>query len=406
MSARSTFLAAALAALVAAPAAAQLAVRGETVYTMAGTPIQNGVVLVGKDGKIEKVGRAGDVSVPSGYKSLRAKVVTPGLVDAHGTVGLTGWLNQSHDQEQLETSAPLQPELRAIDGYNAQDRLIEWVRGFGTTTVHTGHGPGAVISGQTLVAKTRGVSVERDVFVPTAMIAATLGQSARAADGKSPGTRPKMVALLRAELVKAQEYQKKKETAEKGKEPEPSLRSEALLPVLKGERPLLVSVQRASDILTALRIADEFKIKIVLDGGAEAQAVLDAIRKSGASVIVHPTMARHTGEMENASFETASVLKQAGIPVALQTGFEGYVPKVRVLLFEAAVAAANGLGLEGALAASTIDAAKLLGVEKRMGSLEPGKDGDLALFDGDPFEYATHCTGVVIEGEVLSQDAR
>jgi imidazolonepropionase-like amidohydrolase len=215
-----------------------------------------------------------------------------------------------------------------------------------------------------------------------------------------------MVALLRAELIKAQEYQKKKETAEKGKEPEPSLRSEALLPVLKGERPLLVAVQRASDILTALRIADEFKIKVVLDGAAEAQAVIDPIKKAGVAVIVHPTMARHGGEMENASFETASVLKQAGIPVALQTGFEGYVPKVRVLLFEAAAAAANGLGVEGALAASTIDAAKLLGIETRVGSLEPGKDGDLALFDGDPFEFTTRCTGVVIEGEVTSQDAR
>ena len=405
MNARAACFIAALAAFPAAPAAAQLAVRGETVHTMAGPAIQDGVVLVGKDGRIQKVGRTGDVAIPAGYKTLTARVVTPGLVDAHATVGLTGWLNQSHDQDQLEASAPLQPELRAIDGYNAQDRLIEWVRGFGTTTIHTGHGPGAVISGQTLVAKTRGASVERDVFVPVAMIAATLGERARAAEGKSPGTRPKMVALLRAELIKAQEYQRKKETAEKGKEPEPNLRLEALVPVVKGERPLLVSVQRASDILTALRVADEFKIKVVLDGAAEAQAVIDQIRKSGASVIVHPTMARHGGELENASFETASVLKRAGIPVALQTGFEGYVPKVRVLLFEAAAAAANGLGLEGALAASTIDAAKLLGVDKRVGSLEPGKDGDLALFDGDPFEYATRCTGVVIEGEVVSREA-
>ena len=406
MNARATVLSVALAALLASPAAAQLAVRGETVYTLAGAPITDGVVLVGKNGKIERVGRAGDVPIPAGYPTLSAKVVTPGLVDARGTVGFTGWLNQSHDQEQLETSAPLQPELRAIDGYNPQDRLIEWVRGFGTTTIHTGHAPGAVISGQTLIAKTRGASVERDVFVETAMIAATLGEGARGPDGKTPGTRPKMVALLRAELIKAQEYLKKKATAEKGKEPEPSLRSEALVPVLKGARPLLVTVQRASDILTALRVADEFRIKVVLDGAAEAQAVVDPIRKAGVGVIVHPTMARHGGQLENASFETASVLRQAGIPIALQTGFEGYVPKVRVLLFEAAAAAANGLGTEGALAASTIESAKLLGIADRVGSLEAGKDGDLALFDGDPFEFATRCTGVVIEGEVMSRDAR
>lgn len=396
----------ALAALAAAPAGAQLAVRGETVHTMAGPAISDGVVLIGKDGKIERVGPAADVAIPAGYKTLSAKVVTPGLVDAHATVGFTGWLNQSHDQDQIESSAPIQPELRAIDGFNPQDRLVEWVRGYGVTTVHTGHGPGAVISGQTLVAKTRGASVERDVIVPSAMIAATLGQGGRAGDGKSPGTRPKMVALLRAELIKAQEYQKKKETAEKGKEPEPNLRSEALLPVLKGERPLLVTVHRASDILTALRVADEFQIRIVLDGAAEASAVLEQIKKAGVSVIVHPTMQRHGGELENASFETAATLKLAGIPFALQTGFEGYVPKVRVLLFEAAIAAAHGLGMEGALAASTIDAAKLLGVDQRVGSLVAGKDGDLALYDGDPFEYTTRCTGVVIEGEVVSQEAR
>ena len=144
----------------------------------------------------------------------------------------------------------------------------------------------------------------------------------------------------------------------------------------------------------------------MLDGAAEAQAVVDPIRKAGVGVIVHPTMARHGGQLENASFETASVLKQAGIPIALQTGFEGYVPKVRVLLFEAAVAAANGLGMEGALAASTIESAKLLGIADRVGSLEVGKDGDLALFDGDPFEFTTRCTGVVIEGEVMTRDAR
>lgn len=395
----------ALALLTAAvPAGAQLAVRGETVYTMAGAPLKDGVVLVGKDGKIEKVGAG--LAIPAGYRTLSAKVVTPGLVDAHSTVGFTGWLNQSHDQEQLERSAPLQPELRAIDGYNPQDRLVEWVRGYGTTTVHTGHGPGAVISGQTLVAKTRGHSVERDVLVPSAMIAATLGQGGRAPEGKSPGSKPKMIALLRAELIKAQEYLKKKETAEKGKEPEPNLRLEALLPVLKGEKPLLVTVHRASDILTTLRVADEFRIKVVLDGAAEVQAVMDQVKKAGVAVIPHPMMARHGGELENASFETAAALKKAGVPMALQTGFEGYVPKVRVPLFEAAIAAAHGLGLEGALAAVTLDAAKLVGVAQRVGSLEPGKDGDLALFDGDPFEYTTRVTGVVIEGEVVSTDAR
>lgn len=385
----------------ASPAAAgDVAVRGETVYTMAGAPLKDGVVIV-RDGRIERVGPATEVAIPAGMRVLSAKVVTPGLVDAHSVVGLSGYLNQAHDQDQIERSAPVQPELRAVDGYDPQERLVEWVRRFGVTTLHTGHGPGAVISGQTMIVKTRGASVEAATVVPAAMVAATLGDSARGAEGKSPGNRAKMVALLRGELVAAQEYAKKLEAPEKGKEPARSLKLDTLVRVLKGELPLLVTAHRARDILSALRVASEFGIRLVLDGAAEAALVKDEIKRAGVAVIVHPTMYRSYGETENLSFETAAQLRAAGIPVALQSGFEGYVPKTRVLLFEAALAAANGLGLEGALAASTVDAARILGVEKRVGSLEPGKDGDLALYDGDPFEYATHCVGVVIEGDVV-----
>ncbi len=393
----------ALLVFLAATAFAQVAVRGETVYTMAGAPLKDGVVLL-RDGKIETVGHAGEVAVPAGFRTLRARVVTPGLIDAHTVVGLSGYLNQPHDQDQLEPSGPLQPELRAIDAYNPRERLVAWLRGFGITTIHTGHAPGALISGQTMIAKTRGKDVEAAVIVPTATLAGTLGSGARVSEaGKSPGTRAKMVALLRAELIKAQEYLRKQEAAEKGKEAERSLRLEALARVLKGEIPLLLTAQRAQDILSALRVAAEFKIRLVLDGAAEAYLLTDQIRKSGFPVIVHPTMARTFGDAETLSFETAARLRKAGIRVALQSGFESHVPKTRVVLFEAAVAAANGLSFEEALATITIDAARLLGIENRVGSLEPGKDGDLALYDGDPFEYVSHCVGTVIEGEVVSE---
>lgn len=403
--------------LVLAPAwaSAQVAVRGETVYTMAGAALKDGVVLV-KDGKIEAVGPAGALTIPAGYRTLVAKVVTPGLVDARSTVGLSGFMNQPHDQDQLETSAAVQPELRAIDAYNPTDRLVGWVRGFGVTTVHTGHGPGALVSGQTMIVKTRGRDVEADTVVPFAMVAATLGDGARSKEeGKAPGTRAKAIALLRAELIKAQEYAKKVDAAgkppadekdkDKAKDPERNLKLEALARVLKGDVPLLVSVHRAQDILTVLRLRDEFKFKLVLDGAAEAYMVKEQIKKAGVPVVVHATMHRSVGETENLSMETASVLKKAGIPVAIESGFEAYVPKTRVVLFEAAVAAANGLSFDEALAAITIDAARLLGIDKRVGSLETGKDGDLALYDGDPFEYTSHCTGVVIQGEVVSETA-
>ena len=123
-------------------------------------------------------------------------------------------------------------------------------------------------------------------------------------------------------------------------------------------------------------------------------------------VIIHPTMYRATGETENPSFETAATLRRAGIPIALQSGFEPYVPRTRVVLFEAGLAAAHGLEFEEALATITIDAAKILSIDDRVGSLEVSKDADLALFDGDPFEYTSHCIGVVTDGVVVSEQAR
>ncbi len=422
-----------LASVFASPChvAAQVAVRGAKVYTMVGPPIDDGMVIV-RDGKIAAVGSASDLRVPEGFRVLEAAVVTPGLVDAHSVVGLAGYLNQPQDSDQLERSAPLQPELRALDAYNVHERLVEWIRGFGVTTLHTGHAPGELISGQTMVVKTRGDSVEEAVLIETKMLAATLSTEARKDDG-SPGTRGKMVALLRAQLLKAQEYRTARVAAAKAqaeaKDPEDSqgvvpesdgaskgdsdaealprdLGLEVLARVLGGELPLLVTAHRAQDIASALRLAREFKFPLVLDGAAEAYLLIDEIKAAGAAVILHPTMARAHRDLENMSFETAATLRAAGIRVALQSGYESYVPKTRVVLFEAALLAANGLSPEEALETVTIDAARILGVDDRVGSLVVGKDGDLALYDGDPLEYTSHCIGVVIEGVVVSDEKR
>lgn len=381
---------------------AQICVMGETVYTMAGEPIRDGVVLI-KNGKIESVGNPNAVTIPSDYRVLRAKVVTPGLIDAHTVVGLSGILNQPHEQEQLDKAGPMQPELRAIDSYNPRDPLIEWVRNFGVTTLHTGHAPGALISGQTMIVKTYPAKTDEALLVPAAMTTATLGQAATSPD-KSPGTKSKAVAMLRAELIKGLEYSKKLEKSEPDKRPARDLHLESLTRVLDGKQPLLITVHRHQDILAILRLAAEFKLRIVLDGVADAPLVLEEIKQSGFSVILHPTMFRAAGETENLSFETASKLRKAGIPFALQSGFEGYVPKTRVVLFEAGLAVAHGLASSEALAAITIDAARLLGVSDRVGSLEAGKDADLALYDGDPFEYTTHCTGVIVSGTIVSAE--
>ncbi len=396
--------------LSASVASAQIAVVGETVHTMAGPPIKNGVVIIAA-GKIQRVGAQTDVQIPERAKVLRGKVVTPGLIDAHSTVGLTGYLNQDQDQDQLDGSDPMQPELRAIDSYNPQERLIDWVRGFGITTLHTGHAPGALISGQTMIVKTAGVTVEEATVRPVAMVAVTLGDDARSkgkdAEKKPPGTRSKAVAMLREELIKAQEYVRKQSLSDATKRPDRDLRLEIVSSVLKGDMPLLITANRAADLMSALRVADEFKIKIVLDGAAEAYLIMDPIKAAGVPVILHPSMRRGgMGETENVSYETAAKLRAAGIPVALQSGYESYVPKTRVALFEAGIAAANGLTFEQALASVTIDAAKILGIADRVGTLEAGKDGDVAVYDGDPFEYTSHCIGVVVNGKVASEESR
>jgi imidazolonepropionase-like amidohydrolase len=452
-------LAGAALALSAGAAHAQVAVRGETVYTMAGTPIRDGVVLIGADGKIERVGTAAEVQVPAGYRTLTGRVVTPGLVDAHSVVGLAGAMNQPHDQDQLDRNEAIAPELRAIDAYNAREQLVEWLRGYGVTTVHTGHGPGALVSGQTMIVKTRGDDVGEALVDTTTMLAFTLGPSV-SANFRNAGTRSRGVALLRAELLKAREYDRRR--GGRGGSPRPAgggsgegvgmadgdrasaaanprtadratnepraagggnanrggsggggeggggrdLGLEMLARVLNREVPALITAQRVPEILAALRLQQEFGFDLVLDGAAESYLVTDEIRRANVPVILHPTMVRLGGETGHATLETARRLRDAGITVALQSGFEGYVPKTRVVLFEAAVAAANGLSMEEALRTITIDAARVIGVGDRVGSLERGKDGDVAIFDGDPFEYTSHVCATIIDGRVVSEGCR
>jgi imidazolonepropionase-like amidohydrolase len=440
MKLRSTISFAVLSTLLSAPAFAQIAVRAKTLYTMAGAPITDGVVVV-RDGKIAAVGPAASTVIPDGFRVLDAAVATPGLIDARCTVGVSGILNQEQDQDQLERSGPIQPELRAIDAYNPQDPLVEYVRSYGVTTIQTGHAPGQVVSGQLAIVKTFGNTVDGAVVVAESAIAVTLSPMAQRSGGgggAAPGTRAKMIALIRDQFLKAQAYQKKltdvaeskdeakdatkveskdapategdKKDTKKKEPPARDLRLEALVRVLEGKTPLVVTANRSQDIANVLRFAEEFDIRVILDSASEAYLIADQIkaanRAKGFDVLVHPTMARAVGEMENKTFENAAKLREAGLRVAIQGGFESYVPKARVVLFEAGVAAANGLGLEGALAAITIDAAKILGIDARVGSLEVGKDADIALYSGDPFEYTTTCTGVIIDGAVVVERGR
>ncbi len=370
---------------------AQIAIQADTIYTMAGSPLIHGTILISK-GKIEAIGP--DLTIPTLYKIYRAKTVTPGLIDARSVVGFSGAYNVPSDQDQLEKSSALQPELRAIDAYNPEDKLVEFVRKNGITTLHTGHGVGALISGQTMVVKTKPGLTEEVTLVPVAMLAMTLGPTV-SANFTSPGTKSKQMAILRTELLKAQQPMKKDSAAI-----QTDLKQQMLQRLLKREIKALIEANSSVDIMSAIRLAKEFNLRLVIEGGAEAYRLIDQIKASQAEVIVHATMARAGGETQNMTMENAAILTRAGIAVSIESGYESYVPKTRIVLYEAAIAMAKGLPYEEALKTITLNPAKLLGLEKRIGSLEKGKDADMVLYNGDPFEYLTKVCMVIIDGKV------
>jgi len=393
-------LAVCLVLLGSAPATAQIAVEADTVYTMAGEPIVDGVVLV--DGKtIQAVGPRADVDVPDAADVREAAVVTPGLIDPRATVGLSGLYNVDADQDQLDASSPIQPELRATDAFNPREPLVSFVRDLGVTTVHSGHAPGALISGQTAVFSTSGETISESIHDSLSTVAMTLGPDA-SSGFETPGTRAKSVSMLRSKLIDAQSYLEKQE---QGEDPPTDLAMEVVAEVLRGEVPALITAHKGHDIQSALRLQEEFGFDLILDGAAEAYLIADEIAAADVPVILHPTMARPSGTTENAAFDTAAILHEAGVPVAIQSGWEPDVPKTRIVLFEAAIAAANGLPREAALASITRTPAEILGLET-LGTLEAGKQADLVLFEGDPLEYTTRVCTVLSAGQIVSTECK
>jgi imidazolonepropionase-like amidohydrolase len=378
-------------------ATAQIAIKADMIYPVAAAPIPNGVILIEK-GKIKKIGPATEIKIPENYTIQLCKIATPGFVDARTVIGMSGVLNISVDQDQLEKSSPIQPELRAIDAYNPYETLVGVARSYGVTTLHTGHGIGALVSGQTMIAKTKNGTTDQVTINPFCMLAMTIGPSV-SEHFSSPGTKAKQVSMIRAELLKAQQYLKKMSSTDSSSRPDFDLKMDALSKLLKGEIKAVITANTSVDIMNAIRLSKAFNFKLVLDGAAEAYRLTDEIKAAKAEVILHATMARNEGDMLNMNRESAAILTAAGIPVSIESGYEGYVPKTRIVLLEAAVALANGLSFNDALASITINPAKVLGLDKRLGSLEIGKDADVVLFNGDPFEYTSQVTAVMIDGE-------
>ncbi len=282
-----------------------------------------------------------------------------------------------------------------------------WVRELGVTTVQTGPSPGAPVGGRTVVARTAAAPLESVSHSLDGSLVLTLGEQPKWSFG-SLGARTRMgsVALIRQAFADAEEHRVRRRLSLADR-PGSDIGLDALIDVIEGRRQVVVVAHRANDLLTALRLGEELGFVPVLAGASEASVVREAIVEAGASVWVGPIMTRHgPGEREHAHLQNAALLADAGVRIGFTSGFEGYVPKVRVVLWEAALAAANGLGPERALRALTLDAAAILGIDDRVGSIEVGKEADLALFDGDPFEYASHVCAVVIAGEVVSEACR
>ncbi|MBN9519121.1 amidohydrolase family protein [bacterium] len=381
----------------------QLVILAGRVHTAAGPPIDRGAVVV-KDGKIAAVLPAAGFQIPADAEIVTATEVTPGLIDPFTTAGISGAYNLSQDQDQDEPSDPNQSDLRVLDGFNPNEPLLDFLRANGTTVVHATPGRVNPIAGRSGVFRSDGVTVDGAALVPVKAVVVNLGESAKGEKGKGPGTRMAVAGLVRKAFGDAKVY-----GAKRAADPKVALNAkhEALLPALAGKAPVFFAAHRADDIATALRLADEFKLSPVLALGTEAYRLVPELKKAGVPVVVHPTMQRAASSIEtmNAHTGNAALLANAGIPIALCTGYEGYVPKTRVLRFEAAMAAANGLGHDRALKAVTVEPAKLLGIADRFGTIEPGKAADLVLYDGDPFEHATHVTHTVVGGRVAFRRA-
>ncbi len=384
----------------------RFAIYAGKIHTAVGKPITDGVILIEK-GRIAAVGKFTEIKIPVGTPGISVAEVSPGLIDAHSSVGLSGALNIQADQDQDETTDPNQADLRVIDGFNPNEALLEFLRRQGVTVLHVVPGASNVIAGQTGIFRAWGNTVDAMTIKFPAALMINLGETPKKTyPNKAPTTRMATAALLRNEFSKGKEQARKRAKETDGVKTEPKPKLDAFADAVTGKLPVIFAAHRADDIQTALRITSEFNLKARLDEATEAYLMTDEIKKSGISVVLHPTMQR-VARMEtfNTFVGSARTLSALNIPVAIGSGFEDYVPKTRTVRYEAAMAMANGFPYDKALASITIDAAKILGIEKEYGSIETGKVADLVLYDGDPFEHATHVRFTIIGGRIVySQD--
>ena len=370
------------------------------VKPMVGKEIENGCVLIGDDGKIASVGEG--IEAPEGATVIDAegRLVTPGCVEAHCHIGLhneaVGWEGRDYN----ESVDPITPHMRAIDSINPQDEAFpNAIRG-GVTTACTGPGSANVVGGSFAVIKLVGNRVDNMIVKHPAAMKCAFGENPKRVYGqggkKSPVTRMATAALLRELLFKSRRYLADKEA---GKDVF-DMKLEAMIPVMNGEIPLKAHAHRADDILTSIRIAKEFGVKLTLDHCTDGSVIADELAKEGYPAFVGPALGSKSKiELINKTFSTPAELTRAGVNVSIIT--DAPVIPLQHLPMCAGLAANAGLGYEEAWHAITVNPARALGIDGRVGSLEAGKDGDVVIWTADPIRsVGAEAYITVVDGKI------
>ena len=381
-----------------------LLIKNGYIKTMAGPDIGKGSVLIGDDGKIVAVGEVKDI--PDGVRVIDASgaLVTPGCVDAHCHIGLDneamGWEGRDYN----EMVDPVTPQLRAIDSINPMDEAFELAIRGGVTTGCTGPGSANVVGGTFVAIKLHGKRVDDMIVKDPIAMKCAFGENPKRCYGqagkKAPMTRMGTASLLRELLFKTKRYLQDKED---GKNPGFDMKLEAMIPVIKGELPLKAHAHRADDIFTSIRIAKEFGVGITLDHCTDGALIAEELAKEGLPAFVGPTLGNKSKiELKNKSFTTPAALHAAGVPISIIT--DAPVIPLQYLPMCAGLAVSAGLDHEEAWRAITINPAKAIGIADRVGSLEPGKDGDVVIWTADPLTtVGAEAAVTVLEGKIVHQ---
>jgi len=381
-----------------------VAITNARILTVSGAAIERGTIVM-RGGRIAAVGAG--VQPPSGARIIdgSGKIVTPGWLDSANQIGIVEIpLGAEGSADQATTDTRVSAAFNVVDSFNGMSTVIPVTRVEGITRVLvTPGGTGNVFMGQGAVMDLSGGQVPASVTRAPAVMVALLGE---AGAGVSGGSRSTAILRIRETLQDAQDYALNR-TAYNSRQRRDYLRSrldlEALQPVLKGQVPLAIQANRASDLLAAMRLADEFKVRLVLLGAAEGWMVADQLAKGHVPVVVKPLTNIPSFDALGATLENAARLTRAGVTVALAS-FD--TQNSRNLRQEAGNAIAYGLDRDAALQAVTLVPARLWGVADRIGSLEVGKDADVVVWSGDPFELATSAEHVFIKGVEMPKDTR